>query len=44
MATFAIDNLVYEEWLRGQCKVVEEGLQKKHERMADSPIMFLRAT
>lgn len=34
----------YECWLRAQCDVVEEGLRKKHDRMAKDPFKFFRAT
>ncbi|EJZ17862.1 DUF2252 domain-containing protein (plasmid) [Rhizobium sp. Pop5] len=34
----------YEHWLRQHCDVVEQGLVKKHERMASDPLMFFRAT
>lgn len=34
----------YEDWLRSQCEVVEPDLQAKHERMAESPFVFLRST
>jgi uncharacterized protein (DUF2252 family) len=44
MADFFADNMQYEFWLRSQCDVVEDGLRKKYERMAESPFKFLRAT
>jgi hypothetical protein len=34
----------YEEWLRSVCDVDEDGLARKHKKMADSPFVFLRAT
>jgi len=34
----------YENWLRTQLEVNEPDLDKKHEKMADSPFPFLRAT
>ena len=34
----------YEAWLRKQCDVVEKGLSKKHELMADNAFKFFRAT
>ncbi|MCX6381779.1 MAG: DUF2252 family protein, partial [Armatimonadetes bacterium] len=34
----------YENWLRTQLEVNELDLDKKHEKMADSPFPFLRAT
>ena len=44
--TSAIDNDTdaYERWLRRHCKVVEEDLEAKHERMRKSPFDFLRAS
>ena len=44
--TSALDNDVdsYERWLRRHCKVVEEDLAAKHERMRKSPFDFLRAS
>ena len=44
--TSAIDNDIddYERWLRRHCKVVEEDLDAKHERMRKSPFDFLRAS
>ena len=33
-----------EEWLRNQCTVVEEDVKLKHDRMRNSPFLFLRAT
>jgi hypothetical protein len=37
-------NKAYEKWLRSQCSVVEDDLIKKHQRMTESPLTFLRAT
>ncbi len=34
----------YETWLHEQCDVVKHDLHRKHERMAESAFMFLRAT
>ena len=34
----------YETWLRPRCAVVEKGLRKKHQRMADNAFEFFRAT
>ena len=34
----------HERWLRLQCAVVEKGLRKKHQRMADDAFGFFRAT
>lgn len=34
----------YECWLRTKCDVVEEGLRKKHDRMAKDAFKFFRAT
>lgn len=34
----------YECWLRRKCDVVEEGLRKKHDRMAKDAFKFFRAT
>jgi uncharacterized protein (DUF2252 family) len=44
MVDFFADNMHYEFWLRGQCDVVEEGLRRKYERMAENPFRFLRAS
>ncbi|HEY1151635.1 MAG TPA: DUF2252 family protein, partial [Pseudoduganella sp.] len=44
MVDFFADNMHYEFWLRGQCDVVEEGLRRKYQRMAENPFRFLRAT
>jgi Uncharacterized protein conserved in bacteria (DUF2252) len=38
------DTEAYEKWLRTQCKVVEDDLAYKHERMQKHPFVFLRAT
>ena len=38
------DTEAYESWLGTQCKVVEKDLARKHERMRNSPFVFLRAT
>ena len=46
--TFVQDNTAFEAWLRRECerecKVVEPDLEEKHERMEESPFVFLRAT
>ena len=42
--SFVKDNADYEAWLATQCNVVGKDLAEKHERMKDSPFMFLRAT
>ena len=38
------DVMDYENWLRQQCAVVEDGLRKKHDRMAHNVFTFFRAT
>jgi hypothetical protein len=42
--SFRGDNDAYEAWLATQCDVVGKDLAEKHERMKDSPFMFLRAS
>lgn len=42
--SFSKTNSKYEEWLGTQCKVVKRDLEEKHEKMAESPFRFLRAT
>ncbi|WP_375414196.1 DUF2252 family protein [uncultured Bradyrhizobium sp.] len=42
--SFVEANAEYETWLKEQCDVVDKDLAAKHERMKDSPFMFLRAT
>jgi hypothetical protein len=42
--SFRRDNDAYEAWLATQCDVVGKDVAEKHERMKDSPFMFLRAT
>ncbi len=37
-------NTAYEKWLRTQVSVIEKDLTLKHERMIESPFLFLRAT
>jgi len=37
-------NRKFEEWLHRHTRVVEADLRLKHQRMAESPFMFLRAT
>lgn len=37
-------NTMFEEWLRRHTRVVEADLRLKHQRMAESPFIFLRAT
>lgn len=44
MPTVNEDNAAYERWLRRHCKVVEEDVVQKHDRMRRSPFDFLRAT
>lgn len=45
MAGFVEDNARYEDWLREQCAVVEDGLSLKQEKMREEePFVFLRAT
>ena len=41
---FKADNEAFEAWLRTQCKVVEDDLAFKHERMSKDAFTFLRAT
>lgn len=42
--SFKADNRAYEKWLRDQCNVDEDGLDRKHKRMKCSAFIFLRAT
>jgi hypothetical protein len=42
--SFKKANRAYEAWLRKQCAVVDAELAHKHERMAESAFVFLRAT
>jgi len=42
--TFLRDNAAFEDWLRDQCKVVEDDLIYKHKRMRTDAFTFLRAT
>lgn len=42
--SFRADNEAYEQWLRGQCAMVEPDLLVKHEKMRASAFGFLRAT
>jgi len=42
--SFSDENRHFEGRLRDQCKVDEEALVEKHERMAESAFRFLRAT
>lgn len=42
--SFVAANTSYERWMRTQCEVVEDDLERKHERMRESPFLFLRAT
>jgi Ser/Thr protein kinase RdoA (MazF antagonist) len=44
MSSAAEDAASYEQWLLGECEVVESDLQRKHERMRRSPFDFLRAS
>lgn len=41
---FTERNVAYESWMRTVCEVVEEDLDRKHERMSKSAFKFLRAT
>lgn len=42
--SFVAANTAYEEWMHTQCEVVENDLERKHEKMRESPFLFLRAT
>ncbi|WP_342724176.1 DUF2252 family protein [Bradyrhizobium sp. B097] len=42
--SFLAANRSYESWMRTQCEVVEDDLDRKHERMKESSFLFLRAT
>jgi hypothetical protein len=42
--TIVDDTNAYEKWLATQCKVVGDGLDDKHKRMAKEPFKFFRAT
>ncbi|MBR1267315.1 DUF2252 family protein [Bradyrhizobium sp. AUGA SZCCT0222] len=42
--SFRSDNKAYEAWLARQCRVVKKDIARKHERMKESPFIFLRAT
>ncbi|WFU80759.1 DUF2252 family protein [Bradyrhizobium sp. CIAT3101] len=42
--SFVDVNASYETWMRTQCEVVEKDLERKHERMKESPFLFFRAT
>ena len=42
--SFRRDNRAYEAWLATQCDVVKKDIRHKHERMKESPFIFLRAT
>ncbi|MBR1156791.1 DUF2252 family protein [Bradyrhizobium sp. JYMT SZCCT0428] len=42
--SFRSDNKAYEAWLAKQCRVVRKDIARKHERMKESPFIFLRAT
>ena len=46
MPTIQQSTKAYEDWLRGQLgdEVVEADLERKHEKMRESPFAFLRAT
>ena len=45
-AAIVTSTRAYERWLRGQLRgdIVRKDLRKKHEKMADAPFSFLRAT
>ena len=42
--SFRSDNKAYESWLDRQCDVVKKDIAYKHDRMKQSPFIFLRAT
>jgi len=42
--SFRKDNAAYEAWLRTQCDVVAKDVRHKHDKMKESPFIFLRAT
>jgi len=44
MTAIAAATAAYEAWMRGRIEVVERDLRLKHERMAEAPFRFLRAT
>ena len=41
---FVEQNTAYENWMRTVCDVVEEDLERKHDRMSKNAFKFLRAT
>jgi hypothetical protein len=42
--TFIQSNQIYEKWLKASIPTIPSDLLQKHERMAESPFMFMRAT
>jgi uncharacterized protein (DUF2252 family) len=42
--SFVEQNTAYENWMRTACDVVEEDLERKHDRMSKNAFKFLRAT
>lgn len=42
--SFVDQNTAYETWMRTVCDVVEEDLERKHDRMSKNAFKFLRAT
>lgn len=42
--SFVEQNTAYENWMRTACAVVEEDLERKHDRMSKNAFKFLRAT
>jgi len=42
--SFVEHNTAYENWMRTACTVVEEDLDRKHDRMSKNAFKFLRAT
>jgi hypothetical protein len=42
--SFVEQNTAYENWMRTVCDVVEQDLERKHDRMSKNPFKFLRAT
>lgn len=42
--SFVEQNTAYENWMRSACTVVEEDLERKHDRMSKNAFKFLRAT
>ncbi|MCP3404457.1 DUF2252 family protein [Bradyrhizobium sp. CCGB01] len=42
--SFVEENTAYENWMRTVCDVVEDDLERKHDRMSKNAFKFLRAT